>query len=62
MTISNRTPDVVVEYTAKVGKRTERRRRLFTCPWEGRRFYANKLRNGKEPRVCKPTPADYEAE
>ena len=49
--ISARMPSVVVEYDCR-GKRVEK---LFECPYEARRFYAAKLKDGKNPRVKKET-------
>ena len=46
-TISNRMPAVVVEYDC-YGKR---KRKHFGDVYEARRFYAAKLRRGKNPSV-----------
>lgn len=45
--ISNRSPSVYVEYTAK----GERVRKLFIDPYKARSFYVAKLKAGAQPKV-----------
>lgn len=46
-TISNRMPEVTIEYTS----RNKRVTKHFTDAYAGRRFFATKLKDGKEPKV-----------
>jgi len=47
--ISGRHPSVIVEYDCR-GNRVEKR---FEDPYAARRFYASKLKAGKNPKVKK---------
>lgn len=47
--ISTRLPPVSVEYDLHAGRATKR----FESPYEARRFYATKLKLGKNPQVKK---------
>ncbi len=51
MAITNRLPEVTVEYD-KNGKRVTKH---FACAFEARRFYASKLKAGKNPSVVGPS-------
>jgi hypothetical protein len=45
--ISNRQPSVIIEYDV----RAARQRKLFSSPYEARRFYVQKDKAGKNPKV-----------
>ena len=45
-------PPVIVEYTSGCN----RLRKAFACPYKARRFYALKLRQGKDPHVVSNKP------
>jgi hypothetical protein len=49
MSISNRSPAVVIEYDG----RKKRERKTFTDPYAARRFYAAKLNANKNPTLHK---------
>lgn len=49
MTISNRLPPVAVEYDGPKGRETK----VFADAFKARRFFARKLKEGKNPQVKK---------
>jgi len=48
--MNRQSPPVIVEYDVQGGKRIEKE---FSDPYEARRFYSSKLKNGKNPIVKK---------